>query len=187
MVLTIVAVCLLAAFGPILWMLPSRRDRRLAALRAAARRRGMAVELVRLPLRDPTPADRVSAGGAQRDAAQPCTAYRLPRAPGSEDAPSWFLIRGAADGGPIAGWTPHPHRRPERLPPDPAAYWQAVALALQGIGTPVLAIEATPAATSWHWAEDAPRPAPEAAVDEIARRLAAIGAVQEAWSEGGQG
>jgi len=176
----IVAVCLVAAFGPIFWLMPSRRDRRLAKLRQAARRRGLAVELVRVPLLDPTPEDRVSAGGARRDAAQPGAAYRLPMAPGSEGAPSWFLLRGQAAGSPVTGWAPHPRRRAERLPADAATYWQAVADALEAVKTPVLAVEATPAATSWHWREDMPPEALDDAVDEIAKCLGTIGALQAA-------
>lgn len=178
MVWIIVAVGLAAAFGPVLWLMPSRRDRRLAKLRQAARRRGLAVDLVRVPLIDPSPEDRVSPGGARRDAAQPCAAYRLPLPPESADAPGWFFIRGAATASPLAGWVPHPERRAERLPRDAAAYWRTLAEALHGIQTPVLAVEATPAAASWLWREDVPAAALDAAVQEIATRLTAIGALQ---------
>ncbi len=183
MVWLIVALGLLVAFGPILWILPSRRDRRLARLREAARRHGMAVELVRVPLLAPKPEDRVSAGGARRDAAQPCAAYRLPMPPGNEAAPSWFLIRGQAAQSPVEGWAPHPDQRDERLPSDADAYWHAVAQALVDTATPVLAIEATPAAVSWHWAEDVAAKSGDAAVDDIAQRLRAIGALQQAAGE----
>ena len=182
MVWIIVAVGLAAAFGPILWLMPSRRDRRLAKLRQAARLRGLAVELVQVPLLDPAPEDRVSAGGARRDAAQPCAAYRLPMAPGSEGAPSWFLLRGQGADSPVPGWAPHPRRPAERLPAAGATYWQTVAQALQAIQTPVLAVEATPAATSWHWREDVLPEALDHAVDDIAKCLQAIGRLQEAAS-----
>ena len=42
---TIVAIVLLAAVGPLLWLLPSRRQRQQAEWRTAARRHGLAVEL----------------------------------------------------------------------------------------------------------------------------------------------
>ena len=67
----------LAAFGPILWLLPSERDKRLSKLRMEARRRGLAVELTRLPDPRPRPHDRVSSGGVVKSPVVKCAAYRM--------------------------------------------------------------------------------------------------------------
>ena len=108
----VIVLLLVAAFGPVLWILPSRRDRLLANLRSGARQRGLLVELSQLPdLAAPLEA-RVSAGGKPRDPMLACTAYRQPLSRAVNHAPRWRLlavvpgttpgIRRAA--GPVPGW-----------------------------------------------------------------------------------
>lgn len=90
-----IAGALLVAFGPVLHLLPSRKQRRLAAFRAEARRLGLTVELK--PVRNPDAAaeERVTAGGRHRTPMHPSVRYaltldRLPNA-----APPWRLLRSA--------------------------------------------------------------------------------------------
>jgi len=90
----IIAVVLLGAFGPVLWLVPSRRDRRLAALRSAARQQGLVVELARLPNLAPRAEERVSAGGQRRDAVIECAQYRRVLPAALRGLPSWRLRRG---------------------------------------------------------------------------------------------
>ena len=73
----VIGLLFLAAFGPILWLLPNERDKRLAKLRMEARRRGLGVELTRMT--DPRPAlrDRVSSGGVVKKPIIKCAAYRM--------------------------------------------------------------------------------------------------------------
>ena len=104
----IIAVVLLVAFGPVLWLVPSRRDRRLSALRSEATRQGLVVELARLPNLAPSAEDRVSAGGARREPVIECAQYRKVLPAALRTLPSWRLRRGgdpgaAADLG-VAAW-----------------------------------------------------------------------------------
>jgi hypothetical protein len=62
----IIIVIMLVAFGPLMWLRPSRRERRQAALRQRAYQEGMRVELRRLPKREPAPEERLSASGRAR-------------------------------------------------------------------------------------------------------------------------
>ncbi len=178
MVWLIVALGLLAAFGPIMWLMPSKRDRQLAKLREEARRAGLVVELVRVPVLDAAPEDRVSAGGVRRETGRPCTAYRLPIHGVDDAAPAWFLVRDATANAPVPGWTWHPDVAASRLAPVADPYWARVADVARGLEGRCVALEGNPAATSWYWLENAGANAPADIVADIARRLRAIAELQ---------
>jgi hypothetical protein len=106
----IIIVVLLAAFGPILWLVPSRKDRRLMQVRQAARQEGLTVELDRVPLTNPTAAQRVSAGGVLRDPQLECGRYSYPLPGRLQHLPQWRLLKQAgAEDGPRPGWVFNPH------------------------------------------------------------------------------
>lgn len=111
----IIIVVLLVAFGPVLWLVPSRKDRRLAGLRERARREGFIVELARLPDPDPTPQQRVSAGGRVRDPVIECAAYSRVMTRRLKWLPGWRVLRMAhATDGPRPGWVFETGSRPNR-------------------------------------------------------------------------
>lgn len=174
----IVALGLLVAFGPIVWLMPSKRDRQLAKLREAARRAGLVVELVRVPVLDARPEERVSAGGVARDAQRSCTAYRLPVHGVDDVAPGWFVLRDAAGADPLPGWTRHPERRPRGLPSDAGPYWTRVGRAVATLEERCVALECTPASVTWYWLENAGQRAPAEVVAGIAECLRALAALQ---------
>ena len=74
----IISAVLGVAFGPVLLLLPSRRERRLAALRAEARRLGLSVELRPVPKLGADLDERVTAGGRIRTAMHPSVRYAMP-------------------------------------------------------------------------------------------------------------
>ena len=74
----IILAVLGVAFGPVFLLLPSRRERRLAALRAEARHLGLSVELRPVPKLDAHLGERVTAGGRIRIAMHPSVRYALP-------------------------------------------------------------------------------------------------------------
>ena len=82
---------LVLAIGPVFYLLPSKRDKRLAALRASARDFGLAVEISFLPKLDPAAEERVSAGGSERYAKVQCAAYQL--AIGKQLALDSFIVQ----------------------------------------------------------------------------------------------
>ena len=108
----IIAVVLLVAFGPVLWLVPSRKDRRLAALRQAARQEGLVVEIKRIPKTNPLPEERVSAGGQVREPVRDCAAYQWLLGSKLKHLPAWRLLlkEGSADG-PWPDWVFEPHVR----------------------------------------------------------------------------
>jgi hypothetical protein len=100
----IIVIVLIAAFGPILYVMPTRRDRRLARVRARAREVGFVVELYPVRQTNPTAQARVSAGGVLRNPTQPSVAYLLPFGARLEAVPAWFLLRDEKAGPPVPGW-----------------------------------------------------------------------------------
>lgn len=82
------------AFGPILYFLPSKKDRRLAALRTEARRLGLQVELRPVPKLDAGANERVTAGGRQRSPTHPSVCYWLALPLATAPLGSWRLLRG---------------------------------------------------------------------------------------------
>lgn len=96
----LIALVLVIAFGPVLWLVPSKKDRRLAALRARARQEGLVVDIRRLPKRDASAEERVSAGGRIREPVMECAAYGRMFSKKLRFLPGWRLLRRPAEGKP---------------------------------------------------------------------------------------
>lgn len=94
----LIGLLLVVAFGPMLWLVPSKRDKRLAAMRARARSEGLLVEMRRIPKPDPAPAERVSSGGRVREPVIECASYSQPLERSLKHLPAWRLVRKAASG-----------------------------------------------------------------------------------------
>jgi len=77
MIWILIGLLFIAAFGPILWLMPGERERRLSKLRLKARQRGLVVELTRIEDPSPQAHDRVSSGGVLKRPVINCAAYRL--------------------------------------------------------------------------------------------------------------
>ena len=171
----IVGGLLILAFAPILWLMPTKRDRQLVRLRQQARREGLIVEVTALPKRAAGPEERVGADGVARDARQSCRAYRLLASRAWRGAPCWFLLRDEAAAGPVEGWSAHPD---VELPGVDAGYWDAVGRVFDGLEDQCVGIEVTERAASWYWLENARGREAAELVGEIAQRLRAIAALQ---------
>ena len=63
--------------GPIMYLRPTNKEKRISDLRLAARQAGLNVKLAKLPVLDPELSERVSAGGQVRQPERPCVAYQL--------------------------------------------------------------------------------------------------------------
>lgn len=88
MTIAIIVGILLLAAAPLMWAMPSRRERELARLREAARRLGYTLQVTEVDHPSPTSEQQVSAAGKVRRPMLGCVAYRLPRAPvAGADAP----------------------------------------------------------------------------------------------------
>ena len=74
----IIIVVLTIAIGPILYLLPTAKDKRLAGLRETARQLGLHVKITFLPKLDPRAAERVNSAGAERMTTIACAGYQLP-------------------------------------------------------------------------------------------------------------
>lgn len=99
----IIVGALAVVVGPVFVLLPSKKERRLAALRTEARRLGLSVELRPVPNLGADLGERVSAGGRARTPMHPSVRYALP----------------------LALETGHrPDKRPDRSPPVGSAQAQ---------------------------------------------------------------
>jgi hypothetical protein len=170
----IVVLVLLVAFGPVLWLMPSRRDRVLARMRMRARTHGVRVELVQIDDPDPAPEARVTAGGKRREPKLPGTAYRLPLARAASLAPVWSIVRATREAGPkeLPGW------QWRSAPAGDASYWQDVARVLSRAPADVFSCEAAPESVSFVWHEKIGDSAPEDAVDGLVAILAKLAEIQ---------
>jgi hypothetical protein len=172
MVWIVIALILVVAFGPLLWLRPSARERRLGRLRQRAYREGMRVELRRLPGSDLAAADRVSAGGRPRDTSVERAAYLQPLPRRLRMLPRWRLLRGEhGSPGPVPGWSFEAGKRPEDR--SLSAMLDALSPVLEALPDDVVAFEVEPLTVAAYWLEGAGT-GPDR-VDDLAARLAAAG------------
>ena len=89
----IILLALGVVIGPILYLMPSDRDRYLTSLRALARKLGYTVQLDKVLKLDPTDDERVTAGGGVRHPALSCARYQLPLGITLNNLPAVALLR----------------------------------------------------------------------------------------------
>lgn len=172
----IIGLILLAAFGPVLWLVPSKRDRHLTALRDQARREGLVVELRRVPKLNPSPAERVSAGGRVKQPVVECTAYIQTLTRRLAVLPPWRLLRDdGADNSAArvpAGWVFDPDFKPDLSQVAEAfqASQQTLAHLFGAIPNDVIGVELSARALILYWLES--RGAGRSTVTEMAVLLA---------------
>jgi hypothetical protein len=155
----IICIVLLVAFGPVLWLIPSKKDKRLAGLRERARKEGFVVELKRLPKLDPTPEERVSAGGRPREPVVECAAYSCTMVKKLDCLPPWRLLRTTDDSAsqtqnpakPRSGWVFETGRRPQR--DHLSEMLDATDEVFEVLPGDVLALEVTTRQLTFYWLE----------------------------------
>lgn len=180
---TIVAIVLLAAVGPLLWLLPSRRQRQQAEWRTAARRHGLAVELAAVENPDAPAQERVSSAGEPLLAERRCVAYRLPLVPPLSDGPRWRLVKSEREPRYLAGWlAPTP---PAGVPTPAADYWHQLGPLIDALPGGCIAVEATAGAVSWFGLESGGEDDAATAVAAIVAGLGAIAALHRQAEHGG--
>ena len=74
----IIALVLVVAIGPVLYLLPTAKDKRLTGLRETARRLGLTVRLTRVRKLNPAPTERVNAAGEEQYPTTACVSYAWP-------------------------------------------------------------------------------------------------------------
>ena len=183
MVWIVIVLVLALAIGPILWLLPSKRDKLVSRFRAVARRRGLVVELVSVPKLDAAAVERVSAGGKARDVTIQCAALRLPLPSATVDVPHWLLLKSASGSRYLAGWTPLDP--PRNAPPVEDEYWQHLAAIVDVLPGGCVGVEATQRSVSWLGREHFDGEAVETVVAQIAAGLEAIAKLHEELATSG--
>ncbi len=173
----IIVVALVAAFGPLLWMMPSRSDRRLSKMRTRARSHGIQVEITQIEDLAAEPHERVNAAGVKLEPKVMCAAYRLGMRRLARAAPQWKILRKAAansdaNDGPIAGWIW------ATKPVGDSAYWQEVGGVLREVPPDTLACAADASEVSCWWRERATAEDAEASVDRMHALLQNLAEIQ---------
>ena len=161
------------AIGPILWLLPSKRDKRLAEFRAAARRAGLVVEIVAVPKLDADAVERVSAGGVARDAKIDCVAYRLPLPRPLLGAPHWQLLKSERESRHLRGWTSLDP--PTNLPVPAHGYWQRIGSIVDALPGGCIGVQADAHTIAWLGRERIKDDTVAAVIEDIRAGLEAIG------------
>lgn len=163
----IIGLVLLAAFGPVLWLVPSHRDRTLTRMRARARTHGLHVDVVHLEDPDPPLEARVTAGGKTRKPTIEGATYRLTLVRKASLAPAWSLARASREAGPagVAGW------QWASAPAGDDPYWQRVAGTIAALPADAFACASGADEVSVTWRERTAGDAAESAVDALAKCL----------------
>ena len=145
----IIAIILAAAFGPITKMMPSKKERRLSALRLKARTCGLVVEIRRLAAVNPEAHQRVSAGGKLRDASFDCAAYGLHFSGDSGGVERWQILRDVQQSrnSPTPGWTWQLRSETK------TGFWQAMQVVLATLPEDCLAVEFDDSIVRCYWLE----------------------------------
>lgn len=184
----IVALVLIGVIGPLFWMLPSQRERQVGALRGAARGAGLLVELASVPKPNASAHERVSAGGVARDAKIRCAAYRLLFPKAQPDAPRWFLLKTAAQGGAgvggalVAGWALREAAANTSKSPE---YWRQVGVILNELPGDCVAVEADAGQVAWYGRERLGDRTVDAIVADLRRGLTELAALHGASAAAG--
>jgi len=147
----IIIVVLIVAFGPVMWLVPSKRDRRLAAMRQQARQEGLLVEMRRLPKVDAAPEDRVTAGGRVREAVQELAVYQQPLKRRLRHLPRWRLLRSGPGIEALPGWAFEIGKKPQH--PNLDAAIQALEPVFARLPADVLALECQDRTLDAYWLE----------------------------------
>jgi hypothetical protein len=169
----IIGLILFAAFGPLFWLVPSRRDRRLAKMRSRARALGIQVEVTQLPDVDAPASARVTAGGRRLAPMVSCAAYRLALPRAARAAPQWQLLHGGAESnGPLPGW------QWDSPPVGDAQYWERVGAIIAALPADTLACSAQTTAVACWWRENTPAENAENSVDSLHAMLAKLAELQ---------
>ena len=174
MVWLIIGGVLLLAFGPILWILPSKRDRRLARLRQQARLEGLNVDVRLVNRLDADPTDRVTAGGQIRQPTFQATTYALSFPRKLRYLPAWRLLRSNTTDGPVSGWQ-YDTTSPDRADPN---VLETLADPMQALPQDVVAIEQDARSLICYWLEKAPADARDAT--DLKAKMDAMAAVLKA-------
>lgn len=173
MVWIIIGIVVAAAIGPVLWFLPSKRDRLLGEIRAAARQAGLVVEMTTVPKVDATAEDRVSAGGTEREAKIDCVAYRLGLPRALPNAPRWLLLKSERENRYVTGWTTT--SPPRALPALQQPYWLKVREVINALPGGCVAVEADVRQVTWFGRERLGDASVDAVVGAIRDGLATLG------------
>ena len=150
----IICLVLIVAFGPVLWLVPSKRDKRLSAMRSRARSEGLVVEVRRIPKPDPLPEDRVNAGGKVRNPVLECASYGLALPRSLKVLPAWRVLRKSADDRP----DPFPNWQYDQRPKGEGrshldAVLRLASEAINRLPDDVVALEVSPRMVLAYWLE----------------------------------
>ncbi len=175
----LIGLLVLAAIGPIFWVLPSPGERRQMRLRNRAMAAGVQVRLRTYPDPGAPATERVTAGGRVRKPRRQVMTYRMPvilppRARRMAPVWCWLRHRDAEAAGEVpAGWTADPPSAQ-----GDATYWQQVRELVASLPATVVAVEAGPEDVALAWLEHGE----EDAADAIVATLEQLRRIHQGWT-----
>jgi len=151
LVWAIIILAMLLVIGPLMWLRPTPRERRLAALRGAGQKAGLRVTLRQLPKLDLAPEDRVTPGGRPLPTTRELAVYLHPLEPKLRMLPGWRILRGS-DGLPAwPGWVFESGRKPDN--PWLGQLLATLAPHVERLPADVIALECDPFTLGAYWLE----------------------------------
>ena len=144
----VIAILLLAAFGGIAYVMPSKFQRKVGQLRLEARKQGIQTSARTIPDLDAAPEDRVTSGGKVRQRTDLCVVYELGYVNPPDDPPQWQLVRYKKSQLPIPGWL----LRDDELSGvqlSDARYWGSVAEQIADMPKICRSVASSEASVAW--------------------------------------
>ena len=151
MIWIVIIGILLVAIGPVLYVMPSKRDKQLSALRSQVRTAGLTVDVSQIPDLNANPVDKVSAGGKRREPKIKCATYTLIPSRPFQHSPCWHLGRSATDNGLITGWGRIGTVRGISISDD--GYWAAIGAIINALPGGCVAVKTTLNEICWQGLE----------------------------------
>ena len=142
---------LLVAIGPVLYVMPSKRDKQLIALRSQARTAGLTVDISHIPDLNATAIDKVSAGGKKREPKIKCATYTLMPSHPFQNSPCWHLGRSKTDNVLVTGWGRIGAVRGISSSDD--GYWARIGAIINALPGSCIAVKTTPHEICWQGLE----------------------------------
>ena len=169
----LISIILLVAFGGILYILPSKRERFVSKLRLEARKSGIVTTIETIPDVEAPRASRVTAGGRERKPKTGCAVWELRYRDDHELIPTWRLLRKRESDGPVDGAVLNPMLKDREILRN-VDYWIKVQKTYESMPGLCLGIESVATGVRWLGRENPTQPEPETFVNAMLEGLKSL-------------
>ena len=171
-----------ALVGPILYLMPTKREKNLASARLRARKLGLGVSVETIPDLNVAQEDLVSPSGITRSPTLDCTVYRLRLRQRNNHTSSWNLFSSDKEPlcfsqSPVEGW--FWNKLPENIKPIRKKYWSQLGKAMDDLPERCLALEVAPEFIAWKGKETFGNGSPDSFVERVKDFLVDVAEIEQ--------